>query len=185
MNKTISYAKNLCYLIYGLNIIIFVIFLGAMTYSLIQPQALDNVIITDSVKSGVGFGNVKICSACSVEGDVLLSDINTFSKLWLLARGSAFFLILFLVVNRILRILRSVASREAFYGGNIQNFKKMATYGFIATVISTFNFFYLHGIAQWHFTLPLAPLSFAIGCLVLAEVFKEGESLVEDKESII
>lgn len=185
MNKLIFYARNLCHLIYGLNLIWFTAFLGIIVYSLIEPTAFDNVVVTNVSKSGFGIADFKICSSCSVETDILLSDLGVVSKIWILARVSVFFVLLFLIVNSVSNILRSVGSRDAFYAGNILSFKRMANYGFIATVLSAFNFMQVNSTINWHFSLPLGPLSFALACLVLAEIFKEGEALLEDRQSII
>lgn len=185
MNKLIFYARNLCYLIYGLNLIWFTAFLGTMVFSLIQPTAFDNIVVTNIFQSGFGIADFKICSNCAVETDILLSDLGAVAKLWILARVSVFFILLILGVSRVINILRSVGSREAFYAGNVSNFKRMANYGFIGAILSAFNFLQVDSSTFWHFSLPLAPLSFALACLVLAEIFKEGEALVEDRQSII
>lgn len=185
MNKVILYARNLCYLVHSLNLISFIALLCVVVYSIVDPTAFENVVVTDLFKSGFGIGDFKICTSCVKTTDRVLSDLGPTIKIWVLIRGAIFSLLLFLVVNRVINILRSVSSREAFYRGNVVNFKRMALYGFMASALSAFNFMQIGGTSFWHFSLPLAPISFALGCLVLAEIFKEGQALAEDKQSIV
>ncbi len=185
MNKLLFYARNLCYLINGLNLICFIALIWVIVYSIIDSTAFEHIVVTDISKSGFGIGNFKICSSCAKTTDTLLSDLGTGIKIWILVRGGTFSVLLFLVVNSVLRILRSIGSREAFYSGNVLSFKRMATYGFIAALLSAFNFAQVGGTTNWHFSLPLVPLAFSLGCLILAEIFREGARLSEDNHSIV
>lgn len=76
-------------------------------------------------------------------------------------------------------------SKNTIINGNIQHFRKLALYGGLTFLLSSFNLSPLGGKWTFHLALAFGPLLFTVACLVLAEVFREGEALEEDKASIV
>ena len=172
----------------GISILILAL-LGAFVllilYSLLNPDAFQTVLLTDAFRAEFGIGHLKICSDCSGAGQWYLSELSAGMKIWLLIRGAVFFVLTYLILRMILRIIQSIRSISTFYEENIRTFKTLSRYGLLIALISMFNFFIQGDIADVNFSIPFTPLAFALGCWVLADVFEEGRILTEDRNSII
>lgn len=114
-----------------------------------------------------------------------LTDLGHGLVYWLVLRTTCFFVLAVLALRRVLRIVDSVRTAQTFYASNITHFRHLAWIGFLYAALSAFNVGMIAGESVVHFKLPFVPLLFALGCLVLAEIFREGERLRQDSESII
>ena len=166
-------------------ILLFSAFGITIIYSLIQPDAFGNVVIERGFNAGFGIGAYKICPACSKENLLTLQSLSSSMKIWLLLRGGLFFIICLFMFQRIGKILSSVQSNATFYEGNIQNFKTLSSYGWILAILSSFNFFIQGEVSHLDFSIPFGTIAFALACAALANVFREGKDLTDDRNSIV
>lgn len=165
----------------------FIGFIIVMSLSLFYPQAVSAVEVTDSFDPGYGINEVNIHpdkDKIPAEA-ILLSDLNTIMACWLLLRGSFFFAISLFVIHKVMEILKGVRQIKTFYNENIQHFKNISRIVFIGFIVSCFNFSYMAGDFKLGLTIAWSPLLFSMASLVLAEIFKEGKELLEDKNTIV
>ncbi len=183
--KVFQWAWGLSQVLTTVLVFSFALFIGSLTYSFLRPTAFQSVIIDEAFQAGYGINNIKICKLCDPSQHLFLSELNSPMKIWLLLRGSVFFILTLLMLRSFKKILLSIKASLPFYHENIKAFQKLAQYGFLASFFSAFNFIYLAGDSDWHFTIPFGALAFSIACLILADIFKTGQALVEDKNSIV
>ena len=185
MSKPVKWAGWLCRLLIVLIISLFTAFTVLITWSLLDPEVFTYLAVTDAFQSGAGVGNFRICSSCPEASTVFLSGVSVGMKVWLWVRATAFFLLVFLILRTIQKIIRSIQSRDTFFEGNIKSFKTIAGYGFLFALLSSFNFYSDETGTNWHFSIPFVPVAFAVACLLLADIFREGQLLTEDKHYIV
>lgn len=186
-NKILYFARFLTRFILILCFLFFTILVITIIYWHADPKAFSNVDVTHSFKAGFGVNNIRILfpAVQASSGTILLSDLNHAMIYWLFIRASLFLLLATFIIKRILLILKSIHNLTTFYSRNIRHFQEIASYAFLAFLLSCFNFSYLEGQFNLSIDLPFAPLSFAVSALVLAEIFKEGKQLLEDQNMII
>lgn len=152
--------------------------------SFVRPDLFSSVIVNEVIDSGYGL-NFKICKSCSGEDYINLSMLDSTTKLWVLFRSLCFFIIVFLMLKTIRKVLKNMSSYSVFFEKNITHFKFLSKLTFGLVLISVFNVNFLNDTLSWHFTIPFKTIGLAFGFLVLSEIFKEGKTLLEDKNSII
>ncbi len=184
-NKTLKWSNILCNVIIVVNIIMFTSLTLLVISSFFTNKFSNYVALIDGVKAGFGTTNLKFI-AFDTEKVVVLSDLTLLMKIWFIVRNLIFTIIIIRGILIVKKIIASIKTLNTFYSGNTTYFKKLAQLGWIATFFSAFNI--LTGQNDYsvlHFTIPFGPIAFALACLVLSQVFKEGKSLLDDKNSII
>ena len=85
-----------------------------------------------------------------------------------------------------IKIWKSVKEYKTFYSHNKLHFKQIAKYALAISIIGIFNFIDegQKGIGL-EIGLPMIWVALALFSLGLSEIFKEGQLLQEDKDSII
>lgn len=186
-NKTVSIALVICYIILGLSILLVAIWLIVVVHWHYSPDAYQRVDVTQTLKAGYGLGDIKLYLKKPPlnEAAIYLNQLDASMLYWLTIRTFIFLGINVMIIRSIIKILQSIQDLKTFYDGNITYLKAIAKYGFLATLLSFFNISYFQSEFDFHFTIPFAPLILASLALVLAEVFKEGKLLLEDKNLII
>ncbi len=183
--KSLRWALWVYKVINILVLVLFGLFFLMLVYSFIQPNFFQMLIVNDAFEAGFGIGNFRFCTSCTNPDNLYLSDLGIAMKLWLMLRGLIFFVLIFLVLKTVKKILRSIESLSTFYKGNIESFRVLAKYGFWISLLSAFNFFVQGETSVINFTIPFGSIAFALTCLVLSDVFKEGQLLLEDNKSIV
>lgn len=133
------------------------------------------------------------------EGEKLRVDtINLTDGGFIPKTGIALFIILkklisciayYLIVREIVRIIQSIRSLSTFKEQNTIGFRKAGTYFLVLFLISIYSIYEIPGegfprtIVE--FSIDLEYIIPAIICLILAEVFKEGNKLREENQLTI
>jgi hypothetical protein len=185
--NTLRYAYFLSKIIYYLCIILFFIFISLLLAGYFSPKILPPIELKQVFDTGYGIGGFRIhFDSQSIPSDaLLLRDINIIMFFWILIRGSFFLIINLIIVRKIIAILGSVQDIKTFYKKNILHFKEIGWWALIGFVASCFNFSYLSDHTSLFFEIAWGPLAVSASCFVLAEIFKEGNELLEDKNSIV
>lgn len=186
-NKIISAAILLSRIFILLCAVLFLTFTITTIYWHFNADAFANVEVTNSFKAGFGVNDIRVYPVNTPKpaDGIFLSELNYGMIYWLYLRGAFFFTLTVLILRKIILILRSINTLQTFYQDNIKHFQAIAQYAFLAFLLSCFNFSYLNGNSEISFKFAFTPLAFALGALVLAEVFKEGKQLLEDQNLII
>jgi len=90
-----------------------------------------------------------------------------------------------LILNEALKIIQSIRSLDTFKKENIIAFRRMASLFFVLFVLHIFYLKENGDALAFTFSLPLDYLFAVIGCFILAEIFKEGNRLMEENELTI
>ena len=179
-NKALKWSSILCDAIIVINILMFTVFLFFVIASLFSSQLIDGIGLTEGYKT-TGIAKFKLNSNDTVP----INDLSLGTKIWLLLRTLVFTTLILAIVLRIKKVISSITSLRTFYEGNIKHFQILAKLGLVYAFFTSFNLTLDSENLGLFFSFPVWPLAFTLTCLVLANVFKEGKSLLDDKNSII
>ncbi|MEM6347782.1 MAG: hypothetical protein AAF927_28090 [Bacteroidota bacterium] len=182
-NQVLQIARVSTRIFWTLLIVFYGLFMSVLLIKSFWPTSLPlQVIFMQGFEAGWGVGGLKFCLECAGPQDILLVNLSSGMKIWIAIRANVFFVLAYLMMQKVSLILEA---RETFYADNVQHFRQLALLAFLAFGLSTFNLTYWEGNWQGHFTIAFGPLALSIASLVLSEIFKEGQLLLEDKNSII
>ena len=184
-NSIINITRNLCQIIQlflGLYLIVLTIVCVSSRATSATPG---NIEISPYFVSGFG-GTITIrsCGDCLSENQLYHLDSGWLA--WLYFREGLVVILMVLITGGLISILNSLGDFKTFYDSNIEQFLKLARYGFIAFIIASFNIgpSEVSGV-HLDLTFAMGPLLFALGSLILAEIFREGKSLLEESKTIV
>jgi len=186
-NRIIKLAMTICKIILVFHFLFGAIVLLVAIHWHFSPSSYESVEITRTLQAHYGLKGIKLHfgQAPLNESAVYLSELNHLMVYWLVLRAFFFIGLNILIIRSVIKILRSIQNLNTFYNGNIIYLKNIAKYGFFAAVFSCFNISYVKSEFDLHLSIPFVPLILVSLALVLAEVFREGKILVEDKNLII
>lgn len=90
-----------------------------------------------------------------------------------------------LIINEGLKVIRSIRTLDTFKRQNIIAFRRMAYFFLSLFVVHMFSLKESQETFTFTFSLPLNYLFAVVGCFILAEIFKEGNRLMEENELTI
>lgn len=144
------------------------------------------------------YANVKVTEAGNIywrgpkageakfPGELSLSEFLPFTIYVLYLQGVVRFIVLFLIVSALERVIRSVKSLETFRTENSSLFRQIGKYFLFLFWISAFRFEARGDLSNMHtditFDADLTPLILMLAAYVLAEIFKEGNKLYEEEQ---
>ncbi len=168
-------------------LLFFLFFLVMVAYWHFDKSAFDLVNVSRAFEAGFGSNGIQfyLNENQKPSNAIILSEISPIMVYWLLLRTSLFVFLSIKMIQSALRIISSMQSLQTFYLGNIKHLRSIGLFAFFSFLLSIFNFYYSQGGFNFHFKTAFAPLILAIASYVLAEVFREGAKLVEEKNLII
>lgn len=119
------------------------------------------------------------------EEKLKLSDWNTESLYFNYLKFSAILILLYLSINQFRRVLKSVRKLETFHQTNVRAFKKIGSYCLIISGLSIFNYWEFNDYAKSSISISFNILFIALIAFILAEIFKEGNNLMEENQLTI
>lgn len=114
-----------------------------------------------------------------------LSEYGSFYFYFLCLRSLIIVGIIFMILQTALKIIRSISSLETFRMENIQSFRMMGKYFLLWFLISIPVIKQLSHTMRIGVDLDLKIAVFALVCFVLAEIFSEGNKLMEENKLTI
>lgn len=187
-NGIITIAKGLCRFMQIFLILFAVLFTGVLIHWHFSPETYALVELPGALKGGFTGQDFRIISTSDGEdlaNQVLLSELTPGMLYWTYFRSLALLSLMFLIVKAVLRILGSIQSLETFRQDNVIAFQKIGKYAIGIFILTSFNVWIVPGDSNINLNLPLGPLLLAVFALVMAEVFKEGNRLMEDSNLTI
>lgn len=181
-NRILQTAHLLTRLTLMVTVAVYAAIVLVVIYWHIAPEAFAEWHIANPFHAGTSTFNLQ--RGPHAEG-LALTDIERGPLYWLLLRTTCFFALTVLALRKVLHILKGVRSAQTFYTSHITHFQHLAGIGLLYAGLSVFNWGVIAGESILHLKVPFMPLLFALGCLVLAEIFREGERLRQDAEAII
>lgn len=182
-NKIIQTTLNLNRFTFWLSIVggtALILYIG---YLFIFPESYPDIKILND-------GNIStfyLCTECDYTAkSIPIAEVGSGMKIWMLLRLATMCLLFILIINEVNKILKSVRDYKTFHSQNMLYFKRIAKYTLAIAFFRTINFVDegQNGIGL-EIGFPLDLLLFALFSLSLSEVFKEGQLLQEDKDSIL
>lgn len=187
-NRIISIALVVSKALIWVAIALFVAFTIMIIHWHFNPEAYAYIDVSKAFKAGFGVNvDIKLSESSknAAINAVWMSELNHGMVYWIFIRSSFFLIISILILQKVIKVLQSIKSLKTFYKDNIIHFQQMAKLAFVAFLLSCFNIDYHDGEYGFHLKSAFGPLIFALACLVLAEIFKEGRRLLEDQKLIV
>jgi hypothetical protein len=174
----------------------FLLLIAAMSVVLvhwhISPETYKDVVITIDSSNEVRYvfkhnDNLAVPenSISIAETGASLSQISNVSFYFHFLQTVGHFIILILIVNQIIRIIRSVKALETFRDDNSQAFRKIGIYCVTMALLGCIKWLEVGNHERMSFSFGIVPLAFALGAFILAEIFKEGNKLYEAEQLTI
>jgi hypothetical protein len=170
-------------------IVIFLILTGIFVHYQISPSTYQNVDFDSKVNS-TGF-TLKKSSSYKIHVDGKLpkdSEVFTFDKLkysslyFNFIKFTIVMLLSYLCVKEFQRVIESVKKIKAFQKRNISSFRRIAIYlSIIFLLVSYWSFSFEQGGTSG-FYFYFEPLILALLAYIMAEIFKEGNDLLEENK---
>ena len=80
------------------------------------------------------------------------------------------------------KIMESVRSLKTFQNLNVQSFRKIGTYCIAITILNLITYLDLGTFTQQSLYIETTPLIIGLFAFILAEIFKEGNHLMQENE---
>lgn len=93
--------------------------------------------------------------------------------------------LIFLTVKEFLNIIKSVKSIETFHQRNILSFQKMYKYQFVIFILSSVTIINAQEANFYSYSLQFTPIILSLAALIMAEIFKQGNQLLEENQLTI
>jgi hypothetical protein len=187
-NRIIVIAKGLCRFMQIFLILFALLFTGVLIHWHFSPESYALVVLPgarEGLGLGLDFRIISVSDAESPNNGVLLSQLSVGMLYWLYLRTLLLLSLTFLIFRSVLQILGSIESLKTFRQDNIVAFQKIGKYTLGIFVLTSFNIWIVPGDSNLNLTLAFGPLLIAVFALVMAEVFKEGNRLMEDSNLTI
>ncbi|MEB2776438.1 hypothetical protein SYJ56_14035 [Algoriphagus sp. D3-2-R+10] len=184
-NKIIQATLAISKFSFWFFIVLLTAFVFAIVHSIISPEFYSDFQILNDGNT-LSF-NFDYCSECErASNSISLSEVSGLIKAWMLLHFSALLIFLILIQHEGIKIWKSVKDYKTFYNQNKLHFRQIAKYTFAIFIIGIFNFIDegQRGIGL-EVGFPVVWIALSLVSLGLSEIFKEGQLLQEDKDSIV
>lgn len=91
----------------------------------------------------------------------------------------------YLIISQFGRVLKSVRTLETFHQTNVEAFRKIGYYSLVIAGLSTFNYWAFGDYVKSSFSISVNTLLLSLLAFILAEIFKEGNNLMEENQLTI
>jgi hypothetical protein len=90
--------------------------------------------------------------------------------------------LIYLAIYQFQKVLHSVKKLETFHQTNVDAFKNIGYYCLLITALSVFSYWDFESYSTISFSVSLEILLIALIAFILAEIFKEGNNLMEENK---
>lgn len=119
------------------------------------------------------------------DAKLYFSNLNTGSLYFNYFKFSAIIILLYLSITEFRTVLRSVRKLETFHQTNVIAFKKIGSSCFLIFGLSIFSYWGFDEYAKSSISIHLYILLISLIAFILAEIFKEGNNLMEENQLTI
>ncbi|WP_047417054.1 DUF2975 domain-containing protein [Cellulophaga sp. Hel_I_12] len=121
----------------------------------------------------------------SDENQYSLDKISTFSLYLIYLQYIGVLIILFLIAKEFRKVIQSVKNLNTFRDDNIKSFRKIGRYIFLYFLLTSFYFIHFETASFGGFKVSFTPLALMGFAFLMAEIFKEGNSLMLENDLTI
>lgn len=167
--------------------IVYIIFFVALSILFMHIQ-VDKEFYRDKMvtieKSNIHYSSTSKNDA-NENNSFKLNQMTTSSLYINYLRYSGLLIVLFLSTREFKNIIKSVQHLKTFRDYNVQSCRKIGKLVFIYFILSSFYSYQFNEVSYSGFSMSFTPLIIALLAFIMAEIFKEGNVLLEDKELTI
>ncbi|MDR5589149.1 DUF2975 domain-containing protein [Christiangramia sp. SM2212] len=116
---------------------------------------------------------------------VYMTDWNTTSLYFNYIKFSGIFLLMYLSIQQFQKVLESVENFETFKTTNVLAFRRIGIYCLIISGLSWITLWDFDNYHVRRFSIEFDFLIIALLCFIFAEIFKEGNQLMEENQLTI
>ncbi|MCM4160538.1 DUF2975 domain-containing protein [Antarcticibacterium flavum] len=116
------------------------------------------------------------------EEDLRFTDWKLASLYFNYLKFAGILFLIYLSISQFQKVLQSVRKLETFHQANVDAFKNIGYYCLLITAFSIFNYWEFGNHATTSFSVSLDILLVALIAFILAEIFKEGNNLMEENK---
>lgn len=182
-NNLLNIALIICKFLQAVYILFFIL----LSFLFVHVQ-IDKTYYNDKVLT-VEHSSISYSSSDNMN-DELNRDM-TFTQMTKISLYTTYFrfivllTLLYLATRSFIKIIKSVQNLKTFRNDNVRSFRRIGKYVFIYFLVSSFYYYGFNNISKSGFYISFTPLIICLMAFILAEIFKEGNLLLEDKELTI
>lgn len=181
-NNLLNLALIICKVLQSVYILGFILLTILFIHVQIDGEFYKDKIISIE-KKHIGY-NTSVSAESQDEG-VTLDEMSTASLYVNYLKYSALLLLFFMAIKEFQNVIKSVQNRATFQNENFKSFRRIGQYTFIYFLVDSFYTYEFNTIGHRGFTISFTPLILMLVAFIMAEIFKEGSLLLEDKELTI
>lgn len=150
-----------------------------------NKDLFENAMVSTGFKAGVGSTDIAFKQINTHNNGISIYNLSSLMVVWLFIRTGIFFLLGYMIIKQVEKIMKSLESLSVFYRSNIESFQKIAKICIYIAILGCFNIFWVGEKFELNFTIPFFPLLASLSCFLLAIIFEEGLKLSEENKTII
>jgi len=180
-NKLLSIAIIICKsskIIYILSLIVFTCFFAHLQID--RDYYKDANIKVNSSDIDVKFSDK--WEENSNENVFALNKMTTTAIYSIYFKYSLVIIMMLLITNEFQKIIESVQTLKTFKRNNVISFKKIGIYAFIYFLLTCYTIIDYHEGSKGQLQISFIPLIFMLFAFIMAEIFKEGNVLMEEND---
>lgn len=147
-------------------------------YWLVSPESVSGWYI----KSQDGFYNIFWQEASAKSEHLALTDFSIGMASWIFVKMTVACVLMYSIFRRALRVVNSIKSLETFKDQNVGHFRNIGGLFLWLAILDSFQVLIVEGHFSFHFQVPFSMLLAALISFLLAEIFKEGNRLMEENQ---
>lgn len=190
MSKTITISLGLAKFFKWLLVVLYALFTVLIFCVLVKPELTENYVL--EVSSSAELFNISKCDDCTDSGlSVHVNRLGLGMLFWIFIKMTAALGLMFMITGEVISILKNFKNLGTFYEGNIRSFRRIGIWALLLAGLYAFRYLTYSSedgtvvFDRLMLNIPFDLIALSLGGFVLAEVFKEGKLLQEDKESIL
>lgn len=185
-NTLLNIAIVICKFLRLFYFIIFLILTGLFIHFQVSPSSYENVDFKTKLNdNGIIMGStsykIHVDGKSPDDSDVFVLNKLKLSSLYFnYLKFNAFLLLIYLCVKEFQKVIDSVKKIKTFQKVNVSSFKKIGKYLLIISVLMGYSSFTFQGGGKSGFHIYFTPLVLSLLAYIMAEIFKEGNNLLEE-----
>lgn len=188
-NTLLNIAILVTRLLKGITISVAIVLTGLFLYVQINDEAFADHEIKLN-QSQITFGYAKIGSSTFNSPDkdpspYTVGNLKTISIYVFYFKGLLVMALFFMSIRAFEMIMLSVKTLKTFSSSNSKLFRKIGQYIIFITILTSYSVIRFESGVQTRLTVEFTPLIYALLSFIMAEIFKEGQSLREENDLTI
>ncbi|WP_299063400.1 DUF2975 domain-containing protein [uncultured Polaribacter sp.] len=193
-NKLLNIAIAACKCIQIFYVLMFIALTALFVHVQISPESYKKNHFGQNISSGINFGNSihfgkykswKIDSKADDKEVFTLNKLKTSSLYFIYFKLSAILIFIFLAIREFQKIMQSAKNHKTFQENNIKSFRKIGKYIFIIFLLTSFEILEFQQGGKSGIRIEFTSLILMLISFIMAEIFKEGNLLQQEKDLTI